>query len=122
MSPSHAIGRRSLRTLDDDVAATRRVIDAQPGPVVVVGHSDGGAVVTGAAAGSPKVRALVYVAAYAPDVGETLLGLNERFALPPLASALAQDPAGFLTIDGTKLSHSREVTRFIEAAATAAAS
>src|SRR5437660_11907553 len=58
-----------LTSLPDDVATTKRVIDAQKGPVVVVGHSYGGAVITEAAAGNPNVKALVYVAAIAPDAG-----------------------------------------------------
>ena len=56
-----------LTSLADDVATTKRVIDAQKGPVVAVGHSYGGAVITAAAAGSSKVKALVYVAAFAPE-------------------------------------------------------
>ena len=56
-----------LTSLPDDVATTKRVIDAEKGPVVVVGHSYGGAVITAAAAGNPNVKALVYVAAFAPE-------------------------------------------------------
>lgn len=89
-----------LHSLGYDVRTTRRVLDAEPGPVVLVGHSYGGAVITAAAAGRPNVRALVYVAAYAPDAGETLAGLNARFAPPPLSSALVPGADGcFLTID-----------------------
>jgi pimeloyl-ACP methyl ester carboxylesterase len=51
-----------LISLLDDIAITKRVIDAQPGSVVAVGHSYGGAVITGAAVGSPHVKALVYIA------------------------------------------------------------
>ena len=54
-----------LTSLADDIATTRRTIETQQGPVVVVGHSYGGAVITGAAAGSPLVKAMVYVAAFA---------------------------------------------------------
>ena len=57
--------------LADDVAATQRVLDRQTGPVVLVGHSYGGAVITVAGA-DPKVAALVYIAAFAPDAGETI--------------------------------------------------
>src|ERR1700723_1085443 len=64
-----------LKSLAEDVATTKRVIEAQKGEVVLVGHSYGGAVITEAAAGSDKVKALVYVAAFAPDAGETLGGL-----------------------------------------------
>ena len=58
-------------TLDDDVAATREMLDQQVGPVVLVGHSSGGAVISIAGARS-KVKALVYVAALQPDVGESI--------------------------------------------------
>lgn len=91
-----------LRSLAEDVATTKRVIEAQKGDVVLVGHSYGGAVITDAAAGSDKVKALVYVAAFAPDAGETLGGLIEKFPPPDLGSALAPDSASFLYIDRTK--------------------
>ena len=61
-----------LTSLADDVATTRRVIEAQKGPVVLVGHSYGGAVITAAATGSTKVKALVYIAAFAPEAGDSL--------------------------------------------------
>src|SRR5215470_6827923 len=54
-----------LTSLPDDVAVTKRVIDAQKGPVVVVGHSYAGAVITDAAAGNGNVKSLVYVNAFA---------------------------------------------------------
>ena len=55
-------------SLADDVMATRRAIDAQDGPVILVGHSYGGAVIT-EAGNDPKVAGLVYIAAFAPDKG-----------------------------------------------------
>src|SRR6266849_10572529 len=58
-------------SLADDVMATRRVIDAQDGPVIRVGRSYGGAVMT-EAGNDPKVAGLVYVAAFAPDKGESV--------------------------------------------------
>jgi pimeloyl-ACP methyl ester carboxylesterase len=89
----------TLTSLAADVATTKRVIDAESasGQVVVVGHSYGGAVITGAAFGETNVKALVYVDAFAPEVGETL---NELTALNPsqLGGALIPDSAGFLTI------------------------
>jgi pimeloyl-ACP methyl ester carboxylesterase len=91
-----------LTSLPDDVATTKRVIDAQKGSVVVVGHSYGGSVITDAAAGNPNVKALVYVAAFAPDAGESISAAGARFAPPPLNSALAPDAAGFLYIDREK--------------------
>jgi len=68
-----------------------------------VGHSYGGAVITEAAAGNSKVKALVYVAAFAPDAGETLGALGERFPAPPLGTAVVPDSAGFLYIDRAKV-------------------
>jgi pimeloyl-ACP methyl ester carboxylesterase len=67
-----------LTSLADDVATTKRVIEAQKGPVVVVGHSYGGAVITAAAAGNANVKALVYVAAFAPDTDEAVSNKHLR--------------------------------------------
>ena len=67
-------------SLEGDVAATKRIIHAQGEPVILVGHSYGGAVITGAGA-DPNVAALVYIAAFAPDKGESV---NTRIAdFPP---------------------------------------
>ncbi len=87
-----------LTSVADDIATTRRVIDAQPGSVVVVGHSYGGLVITGAASGSPKVKALVYVSAFAPDSAEAIGPLLEKYPAPS-AAALRPDAAGFFYID-----------------------
>ena len=90
-------------SLPDDVATTKRVIDAEKDPVVVVGHSYGGAVITEAAAGNPNVKALVYVAAFAPEPGEPLGGpVEEKFARPALNSAIVPAAGGFLYIDRAK--------------------
>jgi pimeloyl-ACP methyl ester carboxylesterase len=94
-----------LRSLAEDVATTRRVIDAQKGDVVLVGHSYGGSVITDAAAGSDKVKALVFVAAFAPEAGETVGGLLGKFPPAALGTALAPDSASFLYIDRTKFHH-----------------
>ena len=72
--------QNALTSLPDDVATTKRVIDAQTGVVVVVGHSYGGSVITGAAAGNPHVKALVYLAAYAPEADEKISALNTKYA------------------------------------------
>jgi pimeloyl-ACP methyl ester carboxylesterase len=64
-------------SLADDVAVTKRVIAAQTGPVVLVGHSYGGVVVT-EAGNDPKVAALVYIAAFAPDAGESIQTLIQN--------------------------------------------
>jgi pimeloyl-ACP methyl ester carboxylesterase len=88
-------------SLAGDVAATKRVIAAQDGPVVLVGHSYGGAVITEAGA-DPKVVRLVYIAAFAPDAGEsvnTLLGgVPADAPQPPILPP--QD--GFLLLDRAK--------------------
>lgn len=65
-----AIVQNPLTSLREDVEATTRVIDRQPGAVILVGHSWGGSVIT-EAGGHPKVAALVYVSALSPDAGET---------------------------------------------------
>ena len=87
-----------LQSLEGDVANTRRVVDSQKGPVVLVGHSYGGAVITGAAADNPKVKALVYLAAFAPDAGEPVGAFGEKYP-NDLGKGLRPDSAGFLTID-----------------------
>src|SRR5262252_2140904 len=61
-----SIAQNPTLSLEDDVAVTRRVIATQDGPVVLVGHSYGGVVIT-EAGNDPKVAALVYIAAFAPD-------------------------------------------------------
>ena len=87
-----------LESLDGDIATTKRALDAQAGPIVLVGHSYGGAVITGAAAGNSKVKALVYLAAFAPDNGEAVGALGDKYPVD-LNKALRPDSAGFLTVD-----------------------
>src|SRR5262245_25202271 len=88
-------------TLEDDVNVTRRAIDAQNGPVVLVGHSYGGAVIT-EAGNDPNVAALVYIAAFAPDTGESVSTLIKDpppgAPVPPILPP--QD--GFLFLDREK--------------------
>jgi len=90
-----------LQSLQGDIAATRRAVEAVAGPVVLVGHSYGGVVISGAAAGNERVKSLVFVAAIAPEPGERV---NAFFAQYPSESskALKQDSAGFLTIDRSR--------------------
>ena len=87
-----------LTSLAADVETTKRVVDAQTGPVVLVGHSYGGAVITAAAAGSANVKALVYLAAFAPEVGEPIGAFGEKYPTQ-LGTGLRPDKAGFLYID-----------------------
>jgi pimeloyl-ACP methyl ester carboxylesterase len=92
-----------MTTYADDVATTKRVIDAQKGPAIVVGHSYGGAVITGASVGSPNVKALVYIAAFGPDSGETLGKMYDTYPAKLLNDKyLTPDAAGFLYIDRSK--------------------
>ena len=83
-----------LSSLADDVAATRRAIDLQTGPVLLVGHSWGGAVIT-EAGNHDKVVGLVYVSAFAPDGGESVDDLGKGEPPPPWAKDLAVDSGGF---------------------------
>ena len=98
---SASIVQNPTISLANDVAATRRIVDAQNGPVILVGHSYGGVVVT-EAGNHPKVAALVYIAAFAPDTGESV---NTLIADPPPGAPVPpilppQD--GFLFLDKAK--------------------
>ncbi|HSI59373.1 MAG TPA: alpha/beta hydrolase [Ideonella sp.] len=84
-----------LTSLADDVATARRVINAQPGKVVLVGHSWGGMVITEAGA-SDKVASLVFVAAFAPAAGQSVADLGKGFPVPSGLSHLRPDAEGFL--------------------------
>jgi pimeloyl-ACP methyl ester carboxylesterase len=77
-----AVVQNPTVSLQGDVAATRLIIDAQDGPVVLVGHSYGGAVITNAARGVPNVRALVYVGAFVPDAGESIATAADPVRFP----------------------------------------
>jgi pimeloyl-ACP methyl ester carboxylesterase len=86
-----------LTSLADDVAATRRVLDVQTGPVVLVGHSWGGMVIT-EIGNHPRVKSLVYVASFAPAVGQSIVDMTKDY---PTASGLAHvvaDKEGFVTM------------------------
>lgn len=78
-----SIVQNPLTSLAADVAATDRVLDRQGGPTILVGHSYGGAVIT-EAGDHPNVAALVYVAAFAPDIGESTFGLLAGGPQPPI--------------------------------------
>ena len=100
-----AIVQNPTTSLADDVAFTKRVVAAQPGKSVLVGHSYGGAVIT-EAGNDPKVAGLVYVAAFAPDKGESVASL---IANPPPGAPVPpilppQD--GFLLLDAGKFAAS----------------
>jgi pimeloyl-ACP methyl ester carboxylesterase len=85
-----------LTSLEDDVAATKRILDRQTGPCILVGHSYGGAVITEAGTDS-HVAALVYIAAHAPKEGETEAGNGKKF--PNAARPLVKTADGFVFLD-----------------------
>jgi pimeloyl-ACP methyl ester carboxylesterase len=95
------IVQNPLTSLKDDVEATNRALDKQDGPVILVGHSWGGTVITEAGM-HPKVVALVYVAAFQPDKGET--SLQWLLTLPPAPEngILPPDDRGFIYYDKAK--------------------
>ncbi|MFI9610485.1 alpha/beta fold hydrolase [Streptomyces sp. NPDC052023] len=88
-----------LRGLPQDATYVSSVLANIDGPVVLVGHSYGGAVITQAAAGNPNIKALVYIAAMMPDNGENLAALTSKFSDAQLRPALR--PAPFSNADGT---------------------
>src|SRR5262245_14602382 len=83
-----------LTSFRDDVAALDRTLERATGPVVLVGHAYAGAVI--GAAWSEEVRALVYIAALAPDEGETVANVFYRAELHPQAPRLAPDDHGLI--------------------------
>jgi pimeloyl-ACP methyl ester carboxylesterase len=98
---SVAIVQNPTISLADDVAATRRIVHAQKGPVILVGHSYGGAVIT-EAGNDPNVAGLVYIAAFAPDKGESVSTLIKD--PPPGAPVppILPPEDGYLTLDNAK--------------------
>jgi pimeloyl-ACP methyl ester carboxylesterase len=86
-----------LTSLADDVAATKRAIALENGPVILVGHSYGGAVIT-EAGNDPKVVGLVYVAAFAPGDGESVTSISKPYPPAPLGTELRPDMQGFLSV------------------------
>ncbi|MBB4689194.1 alpha/beta fold hydrolase [Amycolatopsis jiangsuensis] len=90
-----------LRGLAIDTAAVKDVLRGIEGPIVLVGHSYGGAVITNAAAGDRDVKALVYVAALAPDAGESLADLSAQPIAHPIPPAPVRE-VPTVAVDGTK--------------------
>lgn len=94
--PSLRAVENPLTSLADDAERTRKMVSQVDGPVVLVGHSYGGAVIT-EAGDLPNVKALVYIAAFAPDAGESPGGITQE--MPPAAAAnLAADSDGYLWV------------------------
>jgi len=100
-----SIVQNATTSLADDVAATKRVLDAQSGPVILVGHSYGGAVITETGT-DPRVAGLVYIAAFAPDQGESVSTLIKD--PPPGAPVppILPPQGGFLFLDKAKFAAS----------------
>src|SRR5215203_1956066 len=96
-----AVVQNPTLSLADDVAVTKRTLAMQPGPVILVGHSYGGVVIT-EAGNDPKVAGLVYIAAFAPDAGESVSALIKN--PPPGAPVPPILPPhdGYLFLDRTQ--------------------
>lgn len=95
------IVQNPLSSLEDDVAATKVALDNQDGPTILVGHSWGGAVIT-EAGNHPNVAALVYIAAFQPDNGESVLQLLQTAPIAPENGVLAPDAKGIVYYDQAK--------------------
>ncbi|MDE1147112.1 MAG: alpha/beta hydrolase [Azospirillaceae bacterium] len=89
-----------LTSLADDAATVSRAIALEDGPVVLVGHSYGGAVITEAGS-DPKVSALVYVAAFAPDAGQSAGSVSAAVPPAPMGAEVRPDAQGFLKLTKT---------------------
>jgi len=100
-----AIVQNPTISLADDVATTRRVIAAQNGAVILVGHSYGGAVIT-EAGNDPKVAGLVYITAFAPDKGESVSTLIKDPPLDAPAPPILPPQEGYLFLDKAKFAAS----------------
>ncbi|WBC07637.1 alpha/beta hydrolase [Micromonospora sp. WMMA1947] len=81
-----------VRSVQRDAAYLRALVDSLSGPVVLAAHSYGGAVITEAAEGAANVRALVYVASFSPDVGESVADVNAKFPGSRLADNIQAVP------------------------------
>ncbi len=93
---SVSIAQPPETSFEDDVAATNRVLDRLDGPAVLVGHSYGGMIIS-EAGNNAHVQSLVYVAAFVPDVGDSLGKLQQ--GMPPAGNSVAPSTDGFLYID-----------------------
>ena len=101
-----------LTSFAEDTATTRRALARVKGPVVLVGHSYGGAVITEAGANNENVQALVYVAAFAPSAGESVSDLTKDYPTPSGFSHIDADDAGYLklTSEGVAKHLAQDVT------------
>src|SRR4029077_14429978 len=86
-----------LMSLKDDAATVKRAIALEDGPIILVGHSYGGVVIT-EAGNDPKVVGLVYIAAFAPDVGQSAGSLGASVEPAPMGAEVRPDAQGFLKL------------------------
>ena len=86
-------------SLQDDITRLRRVLSMQDGPTILVGHSFGGTIITALGADAPNVVGLVYIAAFAPEKGETMNILLGKLPTPPGLTAAHSDSFGYLWLD-----------------------
>ena len=115
-----------LTSLADSVAATRRILALQNGPTVLVAHSWGGTVISETGT-DPKVTALVYVAARAPDAGEDFVALSARFPIMPVRAGVQEHEGftylsedAFLRYFANGVSHEKALVLYAEQEPTAA--
>jgi pimeloyl-ACP methyl ester carboxylesterase len=100
-----------LMSLKDDVATVKRAIALEDGPIILVGHSYGGVVIT-EAGDDPKVAGLVYIAAFAPDVGQSVGSLGASVEPAPMGAEVRPDAQGFLRLTeaGVKNDFAQDLT------------
>jgi pimeloyl-ACP methyl ester carboxylesterase len=89
----------ALTSIDDDITVTRNLLATLKGAVVLVGHSYGGIIISGAANDVPDAKALVYIAAFGLDEGESIEALSKQGPPPAGRAAIHPDDRGFLWID-----------------------
>ena len=92
--------QQPLTSLEEDVAITRHILSMQQGPAILVGHSYGGVIIT-VAGNEPNVAGLVYIAAYAPDEGESIKDLKSKAAAASGSAHVQTDDQGYVWIDRT---------------------
>ena len=107
-----SVVQNPTRSLEDDVAVTKRVLATQKGPVILVGHSYGGVVIT-EAGNDPQVVGLVYAAAFAPDAGQSITDISINFPKPAGLDMLVPQADGFLLLspEGIEQDFAQDLTK-----------